>query len=281
MSIDWLKSSNEERRRLYKVMRAIEDATRLSPLDQLTAALGRPVSLAHGYRSNFSKGGMRRTWAVAIHPWIAEHYRETAVEIDADLFPDPNISIAEQRARWLDANAIRGKLTLHHPSKERGLIEFVDQIPEPDATLKLGEPFCFAFESDTEAPAALYQVLEGQWHAIPLAPDGRKGPRRSGRASRSCRRTRTANPDTSPSAATQDRISSFYALAPSRVCAIWRPSFDLTLQRPRSKTSNSTCSALRLAARDRSPSPLATAMKTLNSSPEECSADREQRGYDH
>lgn len=172
MPIDWLKSSNDDRKRLYQVMRAIEDATRLSPLEQLITALGRPVSLAHGYRSNFSKGRMRRAWAAAIHPWIAEHHRETAQQIDAALFPDPNISTAKQWQRWLDANAIRGKLTLHRPSEGRGLVEFVDQIPEPDATVKLGEPFCFAFDSDAEAPAALYQVFEGKWHAIPLAPDG-------------------------------------------------------------------------------------------------------------
>ena len=52
------------------------------------------------------------------------------------------------------------------------LIKKVKDRDAPDATLKLGEEFCFFLRSDVHAHAIGFELYKGKWHVMPLGVSG-------------------------------------------------------------------------------------------------------------
>lgn len=166
MEINWLKATEDERKQLYIVSRAVADAADISMDNILDAATGRRVLMGTDYILTFRRGKIRRSYAKLIYGWIAEHHSEVANSISPDLFPKRH---ANAWGKYLDDNAIQGKLRIaRFGKKSMGLVERKRKQPKPEEILKLGEEFCFQLESDIDGYAVAFQEYEGTIHPLPL-----------------------------------------------------------------------------------------------------------------
>lgn len=53
-----------------------------------------------------------------------------------------------------------------------GILERESQLKLANTTIRLGERFCFELESEEEGFVIALQGVRGQWHNIPLGPNG-------------------------------------------------------------------------------------------------------------
>lgn len=165
VDIDWLKATEDERKRLYVATRAVADASGLSVEEIMDAALGRKALMGTDYMSTFRRGKIRRSYAKLIHGWIAENHIQIANQIAPDLFVIPN---TDAWGRYLETNAIHGKLRIARFDKTMGLVQRKASQPKPEEVLKLGEEFCFHLDSDISGYAVAFQEYEGKLHPLPL-----------------------------------------------------------------------------------------------------------------
>lgn len=166
MDIDWLTSSEEDRKRLYAVTHDVGNILNMSVEQVMDAALGRRAPIGTDYVANFRKGKIRRSFAKLIYEWIAEHHSDLGRKVEASWFPDTNTDAWEV---YLAEHAIHGKLRIARFGRtEMGLVQRAKGQPKPDEVLKLGEEFCFHLESDGAGYAVAFQGYKGQWHPMPL-----------------------------------------------------------------------------------------------------------------
>ncbi|MFY0620874.1 MAG: hypothetical protein JXQ89_04180 [Pelagimonas sp.] len=170
MDIDWLKASEDQRKQLYVATRAVADAGNTTVEEIMDAALGRKALMGTDYMSTFRGGKIRKSYAKLIHGWIAGNHIETANNIAPDLFPLPHTDAWDS---YIETHGIRGKLQIKRFAKnELNLIKKVKVRDAPDATLKLGEEFCFFLKSDLRTHAIGFERYKEKWHVMPLGPNG-------------------------------------------------------------------------------------------------------------
>ena len=170
VEIDWLKANEDERKRLYVATRAVADAADKSVEEIMDAALGRKALMGTDYMSTFRRGKIRRSYAKLIHGWIAENHIDIANGVAPDLFPLPSTTAWN---RYIKEHAIHGKLSIVRFEKQSfGLVQRKKDQPMPDEVLNLGEEFCFHLDSDINGSAVAFQGHKGQWHTLPLGPNG-------------------------------------------------------------------------------------------------------------
>ncbi|MCG3267149.1 hypothetical protein [Yoonia sp. I 8.24] len=169
MDNNWKTASKADRAALYHVARAIADTTDLSVEAVMEEAFGHKLMVGTDYLSNFRSGAIGRPKAKLIHAWIAERHPETAHAVDPRLFPKPNTNAWDN---YIEERGIRGKLQIKRFTKdELNLIKKVKDRDAPDATLKLGEEFCFFLRSDIHVHAIGFERYKGEWYLMPLGPN--------------------------------------------------------------------------------------------------------------
>lgn len=167
---DWLKATEDERKRLYVATRAVADASDLTVEEIMDAALGRKALMGTDYMSTFRRGKIRRSYAKLIHGWIVENHLEIASNIAPDLFALPNTDAWDH---YVEKHGIRGQLQIKRFTKdELNLIKKVKDRDLPDAALKLGEEFCFFLRTDTNVHVIGFEQYEGEWHVMRLGDNG-------------------------------------------------------------------------------------------------------------
>jgi hypothetical protein len=170
VDIDWLTASEEDRKRLYAVTRDVGKVLNMSVEQVMDAALGRTAPIGTDYVANFRKGKIRRIFAKLIYEWIAEHHGDLGLKIEGNWFPQTNTDAWD---RYIEAHGIRGQLQIKRFTKnELNLIKKVKDRDAPDATLKLGEEFCFFLRSEAHGHAIGFECYKGKWHVMPLGPNG-------------------------------------------------------------------------------------------------------------
>ncbi len=170
MDNNWKTATKADRAALYHVARAVADTTDLSVEAIMEQAFGHKLMVGTDYLSNFRSGAIGRPKAKLIHAWIAEHHAETAHAVDPRLFPKSHTDAWDS---YVEAHGIRGQLQIKHFTKdELNLIKKVKDRGAPDATLKLGEEFCFFLRSDAHAHAIGLERHKGKWHVMPLGESG-------------------------------------------------------------------------------------------------------------
>lgn len=165
VDIDWLKATEDERKRLYVATRAVADASDLSVEEIIDAALGRKALMGTDYMSTFRRGKIRRSYAKLIHGWVTENHIQIANYIAPDLFALPNTDVWD---RYLETHAIHGKLRIARFDRSMGLVQRKRSQPKPEEVLKLGEEFCFHLDSEISGYAVAFQEYEGKLHPLPL-----------------------------------------------------------------------------------------------------------------
>ncbi|MEM7544172.1 MAG: hypothetical protein AAF367_01425 [Pseudomonadota bacterium] len=170
MSIDWLRSSEDQRKRLYVATRAIASAANLSIDEIMDAAMGRKMLMGTDYISNFRRGKIRRSYAKLIYEWLERHHGEIANRLAPDLFPLTPLTAWEQ---LIEARGIEGQLNAIPIPKRMGLTRRRANVPTPATELRLNQDYCFQLDSDMEGYAVGFEGYRGEWHALPLGADDR------------------------------------------------------------------------------------------------------------
>lgn len=166
--VDWLSASEEQRKALYRVTRAIADATGTDVLDIIAQAEGTKNERGLGYVTNFNHGRIGRKVAKQIAQWIERHHRELAHEKEPEIFP---ISLATIWSEHLEAHGIAGRLHIRPKSNARDLVEFEAEATPGHHVLALGEPFALEIEPTRGGYCIGYQIYREKWYPFPLSKE--------------------------------------------------------------------------------------------------------------
>lgn len=158
------------RKQLYPVLKALTDQDpHKGPLDVLDDAMEQPLSRGTDYLSNVRKGQYAASIATRLYGWLDQNHFHLAHEISPDVFTQT----VEQRWRsLLDERASTGRFRLALVPLSMGIVERASTVRPVDATIRLGERFCFEFDSETKGYATAFQGVRDEWHNIPLGPNG-------------------------------------------------------------------------------------------------------------
>ncbi|MEP1327071.1 hypothetical protein [Pseudophaeobacter sp.] len=159
-----------DKAKLYPVLKALADLDpRKTPELIMDDAVGYPVARGQDYARNMRRGEIAAKYATLIHQWLAENHFELARRLAPEIFPET----PEQRWQTiLDERARTDSFRLVLVPLVMGLLERESQLKPVDTTIRLGERFCFELESEEEGFVIALQGVRGQWHNIPLGPNG-------------------------------------------------------------------------------------------------------------
>lgn len=168
MGFDPRKKSDKAQ--LYPILKTLADLdARTTPEIIMDDAIGYPVARGQDYVRNMRRGEIAATYAALIHEWLLEHHFDLSRRLAPEIFPET----PEQH--WqavVDERAISGRLRLVLVPLTMGIVERESQLKHVDTTIRLGERFCFELEGETEGHAVAFQAVRGQWHNVPLGPNG-------------------------------------------------------------------------------------------------------------
>lgn len=168
MSFD--PKNKADKAKLYPVLKALAELDpRKTPELLMDDAVGYPVARGQDYIRNMRRGEIAATYAALIHQWLLEHHFGLANRLAPEIFPET----PEQR--WqaiLDGRAKSECFRLVLVPTTMGIVERQSQLKPADTTIRLGERFCFELDSEIEGYAIALQGVRGQWHNIPLGPNG-------------------------------------------------------------------------------------------------------------
>lgn len=159
-----------DKAKLYPVLKALADLDpRKTPDLIMDDAVGYPVARGQDYVRNMRRGEIAATYAALIHQWLTEHHFDLAHRLATEIFPET----PEQRWQAIvNERAISDRFRLVLVPLTMGIVERESQLKPADTTIRLGERFCFELESGTEGHAVAFQAVRGQWHNVPLGPNG-------------------------------------------------------------------------------------------------------------
>lgn len=159
-----------DKARLYTVLKALADLDpRKTPELIMDDALGYPVARGQDYVRNMRRGEIAASYATLIHQWLVEHHFELAHRLAPEIFPET------PGQRWqaiLGERAKTGRFRLILVPTTMGIVERESQLKTADTTIRLGERFCFELDGETDGHVLAMQGVRGQWHNIPLGPNG-------------------------------------------------------------------------------------------------------------
>ncbi|TNE43069.1 MAG: hypothetical protein EP341_11585 [Sphingomonadales bacterium] len=167
--IDWQRASHEDRKRLYKALVAISSRLDVHTDDVLNAALGLPDDYFWADKSNLRQGKLDRDKSQMLYRYLADEYYALAQEVDEELFPYREIRDVDA---YLAKVSLAGRLRILVADQVMGLVRRKGRSVPPDATLKLGQDFCFELDAVKAGFAVAFQGYQNEWHALPLGEDG-------------------------------------------------------------------------------------------------------------
>jgi len=172
--IDWLRLSKAERvpltKDLYHAVSGVADANDVTILELIDKAFIGLPAVGTDYASNFRRGNISAAKALLMHRWLEENHFDLAQKFASDLFQTNPKSAWD---RFVDTNAIVGRLRVFHLKSESGLIERDDEVSEIDDVIRLTQRFCFKLTTDLRGAALAFQKYDGRWHKLPLGADTR------------------------------------------------------------------------------------------------------------
>ncbi|WP_306129717.1 hypothetical protein [Roseovarius sp. MMSF_3350] len=173
--IDWMDASAPERieptQALYRIMRALAQATGARFDDLVETAQDAPVSASSDPHRNFRRGQIARSKAASIHEWLATHHFAFAQKRAPELFRFPRQSDWD---RFVADHAIAGSLTVIPLVKSMGIARRSKTVSHAVTTLRLGQDYCLELESRLEGQCVAFEGYNGSWYPLPLGDDERR-----------------------------------------------------------------------------------------------------------
>lgn len=168
---DWLSSTVEARRLLYRHIKRVIDTSALTWTKVYREGLGEAGAPGLGYEDNFRSGRIARGKAARLYGWLRVFHPATADRLDLDLEEIANVPNGE----WEKLLAAYGRFAeldvISLAQGEPGIVGFADAEPLSRVRVRLGEPFCFRLNTDREGRALAFQSVGGRWYSLPLSRD--------------------------------------------------------------------------------------------------------------
>lgn len=162
--------NKEHKAKLYPVLKALADLDPgKTPELIMDLAVGYSIARGKDYTRNMRRGDINSTFAELTYQWLERHHFNLAHRISPEIFPE---TVEQRWQRIVDEHAKSDCLKLILVPASMGIVERESQLKPVDTTIRLGERFGFALDSETEGYAVALQCVRGKWHNIPLGPDG-------------------------------------------------------------------------------------------------------------
>lgn len=162
MRYDWLKSTTDARKQLYKVCKAIVDRHYLGDWRKLyIEVFGKNYATSYSDGDNFRAGRLGRKKSAALFDWIAIHHQDDANELlRLVLSINDNWDALFKDLPQTDAISLIRFNSL-------GLVTFANKSLDL-LELKLKEEFIFKYEGMNDAFIFAFQCVDGAYHVMPL-----------------------------------------------------------------------------------------------------------------
>lgn len=161
--IDWLRATEEDRARLYRVAKAVMDMTGTDPQAFYLEAIGRSVDVI-STNGNFSRGKIARRHAAMIYSWIEANHFDIALRVAPEMFRRSARSgwqaLLQERAQYDAVSIVR--------FSGFGVVQPASKFPIESRPIRLGEAFAFKLSSRQRGRIFAFQESRGLWHLVPL-----------------------------------------------------------------------------------------------------------------
>ncbi|WP_220750440.1 hypothetical protein [Jannaschia pagri] len=160
--------SIEDRKQLYRALRAVADLSNIHIEVLIIRAVGQDIVFGTDYISNFRRGNIAQARARKIHSWLSQNHWADVHEVVPDLFPAPE---AGPWKRLIEERAQATGLKIQRLD-QFGIVQRVRDSAEEITSLQLGTPFCFEIDAPRSGSAIMFQEHKGYWYPLPLSKDG-------------------------------------------------------------------------------------------------------------
>ncbi|PTS76550.1 hypothetical protein DBR17_14560 [Sphingomonas sp. HMWF008] len=168
MPYDWLLSSQDHRRELYRSCKRVVDGHYVGNWPRfLSAVFDGKFAAGSGFLDNFRTGRIGRPKAATLARWLSVHHTQEAAQLDERIAALGDSSASA----WDDlcaARAERGRLSIMRLS-DLAIVGFADASADRTVRLRLGEEFCLRFDSPHLGQAVAMQCVRGTWYVLPLS----------------------------------------------------------------------------------------------------------------
>jgi hypothetical protein len=166
----------EERRRLYKAVRAVMSASGTTWPEVFMGAFGTHHRVGPGYEDNFRAGKIAVRRAVQIAEWLQRNHPQTAGTVEED--GNASTGSLSWEALLLNAEALLEVIVVD--PAQPGIVAFADSRLPSRKTIQLGQSFCLRLECPINGYAVAFQHTASGWFSLPLNTDGKPMPVESG-----------------------------------------------------------------------------------------------------
>lgn len=169
MSVNWLQSTTEQRKALYKVAKSTATTTPLTLERFLNKALGITGDPEWGDLANIRNGKLARDKCQTLYDYLAQHHYEHAQTQDTELFPRRLISDV---GVYIEANAHKGRLRIILEDQALELVKRKANRPDDAVHIRPEQGFYFELDAVQSGYALAYQFYQGKYYPLPLGVDG-------------------------------------------------------------------------------------------------------------
>jgi hypothetical protein len=180
-SPDWLASTEDERKALYRIVKQVRDETGLTWTALYRQALGRPPSAGIGYEDNFRAGRIGKTHAHRLYAWLQARHPRHAQALD-------KLTGRSESATGLPLGVAWRRLVQRRAEREKielialgavgppGRVSAARRRLGPVETYQLGRPFQFKLDSPIAGHLVAFVEHRFRWSPLDLAEDGHSAP---------------------------------------------------------------------------------------------------------
>lgn len=164
--VDWLNSTNEERKKLYPVAKAIKDLKKIKEWNEFLNLISiSDVLYGDSFAGLFSSGRISRKVAAEIYSWIAANHPQIGRRLAPDIFQK---SLLTPWNGFIAAHGQYGALSTVNP-EAMGLTQRDGNLPEESDPIPFGRAYCFSLNCEIYGVAIALEAHEGgEWHPIAL-----------------------------------------------------------------------------------------------------------------
>jgi hypothetical protein len=169
--IDWLHSTEGQRKELYRAYRRLMVDEGLGWAYLFDAAFGHVRKVGSGYEDNFRAGKIDRGIAKLLYGWLRAEHTLYANELDVLL----ETGDARPGALWEDflheQGRYEGLAAALVPEPSIGLVRVARPEPLAVPVIPLRSDFCFQFTPPFAGRLIAFQSFEGNWFPMPLTDE--------------------------------------------------------------------------------------------------------------
>lgn len=164
--IDWLKSSEKERRILYSHLKAEMDLRNIDLAIMLEEALGK-TNLGLNYDTSMRTGRFARKYVSSFYQWLEQKNPERATRAISEI----QASTSSARGAWAELIARPSKPIEIIPIRAKSLNVVGFASGTPAYEIERGRPFFLRIESEQPGFAIGFQKFRMVWYPLPLGRD--------------------------------------------------------------------------------------------------------------